>query len=113
MTSGTPSARMEKEQLMPRTATTIAAALATLAVGAPVAAARPLEAGYVAHKRVHTATAPTPAATAAAATPDSGFDWLDAAIGAAVTAGVFSLTGAGVMVVRRPREDATTPLGAH
>ena len=43
---------------------------------------------------------------------DEGFDWFDAAIGAAVTAGVFSLTGAGVLVARRPRED-NAPLGAH
>jgi hypothetical protein len=43
----------------------------------------------------------------------TGFDWLDAAIGAAVAAGLLSLTGAGVLVVRRPREDASPALGAH
>jgi hypothetical protein len=107
VTSGTPSARTEKEQIMARTGTTIAAALATLAVAAPLAAARPIDRGYVAPKQVHAATAQK------VITQDSGFDWLDAAIGAAVAAGVFSLTGAGVLVVRRPRGDANAALGAH
>lgn len=88
---------------MIRTGTTIAAALATLAIAAPFATARPIDAGY---------TAPTVAAPTVAA-QDEGFDWFDAAIGAAVAAGVFSLTGAGVLVARRPGEDANAPLGAH
>jgi hypothetical protein len=91
-----------------RTAT-VAAALATLAVGAPLASARPIDPGYVAPKHVTVAVTPTPTVV----TTDSGFDWLDAAIGAAVATGVFSLTGAGVLVARRPREDANAPLGAH
>jgi len=95
---------------MYRTAT-IAAALATLAVGAPFGAARPIEPGYV-----WTGPAPVAQGTPVVRTVvvhQTGFDWLDAAIGAAVAAGLLSLTGAGVLVVRRPREDASPALSAH
>ena len=43
----------------------------------------------------------------------TGFDWLDAAIGAAVAAGVLGLSGAAVLIVRRSPDDAGAPLGAH
>jgi hypothetical protein len=97
---------------MQRTTTTIAAALATLAVAAPVAAARPIEPGYVAAPKLVPVTQGTPVVRTVVV-HQTGFDWLDAAIGAAVAAGLLSLTGAGVLVVRRPREDASPALGAH
>jgi hypothetical protein len=99
------SGSQTKEQIMYRTAT-IAAALATLAVAAPLAAAQPLEHGYVAPK--HVAVAPAAIGTSS----DSGFDWLDAAIGATVAAGVLTITGTGVLAARRPREDTDAAFGA-
>jgi len=89
---------------MYRTGTRIAAALATLALAAPIAAAHPIAEG---------SSAASPVTPAASVATNSGFDWLDAAIGAAVATGVFSLSGAGVLVARRPREDANAALGAH
>ena len=91
----------------------ITTALVTLAAAAPVAAARPLEPEYVPPKQQPVA--------ATASTPDvrtvvvhrSGFDWLDAAIGAAVAAGILSLAGAGVIVARRSPDDSGAPLGAR
>jgi hypothetical protein len=91
--------------------TTIAAALATLAVAAPFAAARPIEPGYVAPEPVPVTEGAPGVRTIVV--HQTGFDWLDATIGAAVAAGLLSLTGAGVLVVRRPREDASPALGAH
>jgi len=91
--------------------TTMAAALATLVVAAPFAAARPVDPGYTAPERA-------PVALNAPATPtivvhQTGFDWLDAAIGAAAAGGLVALGGAVLLIARRPREDAEAPLGAH
>jgi hypothetical protein len=86
--------------------TTIAATLATLAVAAPLASAQPTERGYVAPR--HIAVAPSAIGTSS----DHGFDWLDAAIGATIAAGVLTLTGTGVLAARRPREDANSAFGA-
>jgi hypothetical protein len=95
----------------PRTRIRVGAALAVLAVAAPVAAAKPIYGGE---------PAPTPTPTPAAAAPvevvvtrDTGFDWTDAAIGGAVAAGLLGITGGGVLIARRPREDTGSALGAH
>lgn len=85
----------------------LAATLAAIAVAAPVASARPIDDGY---------TAPKPVTTPALQTVvvhHSGFDWADAAIGGAAAAGLLGLAGAGVLVARRPREDANAPLGVR
>ena len=122
---------------MPSTRRTIATALMALAATAPVAAAQPLltERGYESNltrgyvrgyvPQKYQAAEVTPQRGALPATPSAadvrtvvvqqptGFDWLDAAIGAAVAAGVLGLSGAAVVIVRRSPSDAGAPLGAH
>jgi len=78
---------------------TCLAALAALTVGAPIATARPVD-----HfARFHTAKAPVVKTTVV---HQGGFDWGDAAIGAAAAAGVLGMAGAGVLVARRHGDDA-------
>jgi len=119
---------------MPSHRRTIAVVLTALAVTAPVAGAQPLMAarGHVPPQRDYVPVTPqrdaaevTPQRGALPATPSAptvrtvvvqqptGFDWLDAAIGAAVAAGVLGLSGVAVLVVRRSQDDAGTALGAH
>jgi hypothetical protein len=90
-----------------RAAAKLAATMALIAITAPVASARPIDDGY---------TAPKPVTTPALRTVvvhQSGFDWADAAIGGAAAAGLLGLTGAAMLVARRPREDANAPLGVR
>jgi hypothetical protein len=98
---------------MPSNRRTIAATLAALAATAPAAAARPVDPGYVPPTQQPVAATPSPPQVRTVVVHTSGFDWLDAAIGAAVAAGVLSLTGAAVLIVRRSQDDANAPLGAH
>jgi hypothetical protein len=92
------------------TRTRLGAALAVLAVAAPVAAAKPVHVGHPARK------ATSPAASTVqkvVVVRDTGFDWTDAAIGGAVAAGLFGVAGAGVLIARHPRENTGPALGAH
>ena len=122
---------------MPSTRRTIATALMALAATAPVAAAHPLQTerahasnyvrGYVrsyvpqkyqtaevtSQRGALPATPSAPSVRTVVVQQPTGFDWLDAAIGAAVAAGVLGLSGAAVLIVRRSPDDARAPLGAH
>ena len=93
-----------------RIRTRFGAALVALAVVAPAAAAKPIYGG-------EPVPTPTPAAAApvqkVVVTRDAGFDWTDAAIGGAVAVGLLGVTGTGVLIARRPREDTGSALGAH
>jgi hypothetical protein len=113
---------------MSNTRRTIASALVALAATAPVAAAQPLltERGYESNStrgyvrgyvpQKHQAaeiTSRAPDVRTVVVQQPTGFDWLDAAIGAAVAAGVLGLSGAALLIVRRSPDDAGAPLGAH
>ncbi len=102
-----------KEQIMPSTRRTIATALTALAATAPVAAARPVDPGYIPPKSQPVAVSPSAPGVRTVVVHRSGFDWLDAAIGAAVAAGLLSLTGAAVIVARRSPDDGNAAIGAH
>jgi hypothetical protein len=92
------------------TRTRLGAALAALAVAAPVAAAKPVHVDRTA--RQSTSPAASPVQTVVVVR-HRGFDWTDAAIGGAVAAGLFGVAGAGVLIARHPREDTGPALGAH
>jgi hypothetical protein len=92
------------------TRTRLCAALAALAVAAPVAAARPVHSGDIARKPTSPAASPVQKVVVVR---DTGFDWADAAIGGAVAAGLFGVAGAGVLIARHPREDTGPALGAN
>jgi hypothetical protein len=105
----------------------VALGFAMLVVAAPAGYARPIDPGYTAREPVapapvqalpaqpvcsHCSTLP-PATTAPlrrVVLADSGFDWNDAAVGAAAVAGIVALLGAGVLLITFRREQHTAPL---
>jgi hypothetical protein len=96
---------MSRKTSSRRGAVTCLAALAALTVGAPIASARPVD-----HfARFHSAQTPVVETTVV---HQGGFDWGDAAIGAAAAAGVLGMAGAGVLVARRHGDDAQRPAAA-
>lgn len=64
----------------------------------------PAEARLASLRLAQSMGAPSPPAVAAVQVSGRGFDWGDALIGAAVTAGVFLIGSAGVLGIRRRRE---------
>jgi hypothetical protein len=95
---------------MPSTSTRLGAALAALAIAAPLAAAKPIHGGEPTRKPTSQAASPVQKVVVVR---DNGFDWADAAIGGAIAAGLFGVAGAGVLIARHPREDTGPALGAH
>ncbi len=87
----------------------LGAALAALAVAAPVAAAKPIPGG----EPPRAPETPAVSVQKIVVTRDLGFDWSDAAIGGAVAAGLLGAAGAGMLLARRSREDTGSALGAH
>ena len=87
----------------------VVAILAALAV-APAAQARPLDPGY---------QAPTPVISSPASPSetivvrDGGFDWSDAAVGAAAAGGLVALLGAATLTRTRTRTHDQAPFGAR
>jgi len=92
------------------TRTRLGAALAALAVAAPVAAAQPVHVSHTARQATQPTASPVQKVVVVR---DTGFDWADAAIGGAIAAGLFGVAGAGVLTTRHPREDTGPALGAH
>jgi hypothetical protein len=98
----------------PRRATAkVAVAATALLIAASAGQARPVHDSSAAR----TSAIPTSAVPAPSSTPtilrDSGFDWSDAAVGAAGAGGFCALLGAGALMSRRTRRVAEPPLGAR
>jgi hypothetical protein len=83
--------------LMHRGSTTAAAVIATIALAAPTASARP-----AIDPPAHTA-APSPTTPAVRPPADGGLEWASTALGAGGATLVIALTGAGVAAVSRRR----------
>jgi hypothetical protein len=83
--------------------TTAIAVLATAAIAAPSAGARPADSAQPAAPEVtpHALTRPVEA-------PSSGFDWADAGLGAAGTLSLLALGAGGLAVTRRSRRGRPT-----
>jgi hypothetical protein len=90
--------------------TRLGAAIAALAIAAPLAAAQPIHGGDSTHKPTSPTASPVQKVVVVR---DTGFDWADAAIGGAIAAGLFGVAGAGVLVARHPREDTGPALGTN